>query len=161
MELYHLFRYGGWYTDLDTVTIRPTNHIENTVAISGDFVANGNLVFSKNYKVRLRLFLKTCHLSNSIQRSWWWDIEIIDKFDIRILSWSLPWSVSQSVTQPRKGSSSWLSAVSAHSSLSVSLGLGRLGAFHALLPCARIVEALTLCFFFFYFSIFINFLKVI
>ena len=59
VKLYHLFRYGGWYTDLDTVTIRPTNHIENTVAISGDFVANGNLVFSKNYKVRYRdgLFL--------------------------------------------------------------------------------------------------------
>ena len=33
--------------------------MENTVAISGDFVANGNLVFSKNYKVRYRdgLFL--------------------------------------------------------------------------------------------------------
>ena len=58
----HLFRYGGWYTDLDTVTIRPTNHIENTVAISGDFVANGNLVFSKNYKVRWRLFLKIYEL---------------------------------------------------------------------------------------------------
>ena len=53
-----LFRYGGWYTDLDTVTIRPTNHLRNTVAISGDFVANGNLVFSKNYTFLWKLMIK-------------------------------------------------------------------------------------------------------
>ena len=52
------FRYGGWYTDLDTVTVRPTNHIENTVAISGDFVANGNLVFSRNYTFLWKLMIK-------------------------------------------------------------------------------------------------------
>ena len=67
--MYHLFRYGGWYTDLDTVTIRPTNHMENTVAISGDFVANGNLVFSKNYKVRYRLFLNK-YIQINIKRSY-------------------------------------------------------------------------------------------
>ena len=71
MKSYHLFRYGGWYTDLDTVTIRPTNHMENTVAISGDFVANGNLVFSKNYKVRYRdgLFLNK-YIQINIKRSY-------------------------------------------------------------------------------------------
>ena len=66
MKSYYLFRYGGWYTDLDTVTIRPTNHMENTVAISGDFVANGNLVFSKNYKVQRRTVFNQIYQSNSI-----------------------------------------------------------------------------------------------
>ena len=41
-----IIRYGGWYTDTDTVTVDRTDHLENVVASSGAFVANGNLVFS-------------------------------------------------------------------------------------------------------------------
>ena len=32
--------------------------MENTVAISGDFVANGNLLFSKNYNFLWKLMIK-------------------------------------------------------------------------------------------------------
>ena len=40
------FRYGGWYTDTDTITVGRTDHLENVVASSGAFVANGNMIFS-------------------------------------------------------------------------------------------------------------------
>ena len=40
-----IFRYGGWYSDMDTITVAPTDALENVVASSGDFVANGNLIF--------------------------------------------------------------------------------------------------------------------
>ena len=51
------FRYGGWYTDTDTVTVRETTKIQkNTVALSGPFVANGNLFFEKQNKF-LKLLL--------------------------------------------------------------------------------------------------------
>jgi hypothetical protein len=36
-------RYGGWYSDMDSITVAKTDHLENVVASSGDFVANGNL----------------------------------------------------------------------------------------------------------------------
>ena len=39
-------RYGGWYTDTDTITVARTDHLDNVVASSGAFVANGNLIFS-------------------------------------------------------------------------------------------------------------------
>ena len=39
-------RYGGWYSDMDTITVAATDHLENVVASSGDFVANGNLMFN-------------------------------------------------------------------------------------------------------------------
>ena len=39
-------RYGGWYSDMDTITVAASDHLENVVASSGDFVANGNLIFS-------------------------------------------------------------------------------------------------------------------
>ena len=52
-----LSRYGGWYTDTDTITVRETTEIQtNTVALSGLFVANGNLFFQKQYEF-LRLLL--------------------------------------------------------------------------------------------------------
>jgi len=44
-----LYRYGGWYTDTDTVTIKDTTSLKNTVALSGPFAANGNLIFQKGY----------------------------------------------------------------------------------------------------------------
>ena len=51
------FRYGGWYTDTDTITVRETTEIQkNTVALSGLFVANGNLFFEKQNKF-LKLLL--------------------------------------------------------------------------------------------------------
>ena len=31
---------------MDTITVAPSDHLENVVASSGDFVANGNLIFS-------------------------------------------------------------------------------------------------------------------
>ena len=39
-------RYGGWYTEMDTITVAASDKLENVVASSGDFVANGNLIFS-------------------------------------------------------------------------------------------------------------------
>lgn len=44
-----LYRYGGWYSDLDTVTIAKSNHLKNTVALASDFVANGNLIFDSGH----------------------------------------------------------------------------------------------------------------
>ena len=52
------FRYGGWYTDTDTVTIRKTTHFENTAALSGLFVANGNLIFSRGSKFLKELLVR-------------------------------------------------------------------------------------------------------
>ena len=31
---------------MDTITVASTNHLENVVAASGDFIGNGNLVFN-------------------------------------------------------------------------------------------------------------------
>ena len=39
-----MLRYGGWYTDLDTITFRPAPRLVNTLGRSGAFVGNGNLV---------------------------------------------------------------------------------------------------------------------
>ena len=33
---------------MDTITVASTNHLENVVASSGDFIGNGNLVFNAN-----------------------------------------------------------------------------------------------------------------
>ena len=44
-----LFRYGGWNTDTDTITIGRTDHLDNVVASSGAFVANGNMIFNPGY----------------------------------------------------------------------------------------------------------------
>ena len=51
------FRYGGWYTDTDTVTIRETTEVKtNTVALSDVYVTNANLFFQKQYEF-LRLLM--------------------------------------------------------------------------------------------------------
>lgn len=31
---------------MDTITVASTNHLENVVASSGDFIGNGNLIFN-------------------------------------------------------------------------------------------------------------------
>merc|ERR1711915_956325 len=51
------YRYGGWYSDMDTITVRKSDHLQNVVASSGDFVANGNLIFSPKNKF-LHLLMK-------------------------------------------------------------------------------------------------------
>ena len=38
--------YGGWYTDTDAITVSRIDHLENVVASTGAFVANGNTSFS-------------------------------------------------------------------------------------------------------------------
>ena len=48
-------RYGGWYTDTDTVTIKDNTRLRNTVALSGDFVANGNMFFQRGYQFLKKL----------------------------------------------------------------------------------------------------------
>ena len=43
-----LYRYGGWYNDLDIVTINKTNDIvDNIVAANGPFISNAVLMFEK------------------------------------------------------------------------------------------------------------------
>ena len=45
-----LARYGGWYSDLDTVTVAASTQLANTVGDAGTgFVANGNLIFSAGH----------------------------------------------------------------------------------------------------------------
>ena len=51
-------RYGGWYSDLDTVTIASTSHLATTVAMSGDFVSNGNLVFPARHRFLRHLMVQ-------------------------------------------------------------------------------------------------------
>ena len=57
MKLHSCLRYGGWYTDTDTVTIRETTEVKtNTVALSDVYVTNANLFFQKQYEF-LRLLM--------------------------------------------------------------------------------------------------------
>ena len=45
-----LARYGGWDSDLDTVTVAAPAQLANTVGDAGTgFVANGNLIFSAGH----------------------------------------------------------------------------------------------------------------
>ena len=53
-----IFRYGGWYSDMDTITVAKSDHLENVVASSGDFVANGNLIFSARNGFLRRLMIQ-------------------------------------------------------------------------------------------------------
>ena len=48
-------RYGGQYSDLDTVTVSPTGHLENVVGVSGDWVSNANMIFSPQHPLILQL----------------------------------------------------------------------------------------------------------
>ena len=43
---YPLSRYGGQYSDLDTVSLLNTNYLENVVALAGDFISNANMIFT-------------------------------------------------------------------------------------------------------------------
>ena len=44
-----MFRYGGQYSDLDTVTLLSSNYLENVVAWAGDFISNANLIFKPGH----------------------------------------------------------------------------------------------------------------
>lgn len=44
-----MFRYGGQYSDLDTVTLISSNYLENVVAWAGDFISNANLIFKPGH----------------------------------------------------------------------------------------------------------------
>ena len=48
-------RYGGQYSDLDTVTMRNTQYLENVLSVAGDFISNANLFFSPSHPFLLEL----------------------------------------------------------------------------------------------------------
>ena len=48
-------RYGGLYSDLDTVTLATTHYLDNVVARAGSFVSNAALVFRRGQPFLLRL----------------------------------------------------------------------------------------------------------
>ena len=48
-------RYGGQYSDLDTVTVAPSGHLDNVVGVSGDWVSNANMIFSPQHPLILQL----------------------------------------------------------------------------------------------------------
>jgi len=58
LRLAVLYRYGGWYTDLDTVTTAATKTLQRTVGIAGDFVANGNMIFPSQSRFLRRLMVR-------------------------------------------------------------------------------------------------------
>ena len=48
-------RYGGQYSDLDTVSLLKTNYLENIVSVSGDFISNANMIFAPHHPFVLAL----------------------------------------------------------------------------------------------------------
>ena len=51
-----LQRYGGWYSDLDTVTLANTDYLEeNIVSSAGSFVSNAHLIFTPHHPFLLEL----------------------------------------------------------------------------------------------------------
>ena len=51
-----LQRYGGWYSDLDTVTLANTDYLEeNIVGSAGSFVSNAHLIFTPHHPFLLEL----------------------------------------------------------------------------------------------------------
>ena len=50
-----IIRYGGLYSDLDTVTIASTVYLDNVVAWAGSFVSNAQLLFRRGHPFLLRL----------------------------------------------------------------------------------------------------------
>ena len=60
------FRYGGWYSDMDTITVAKSDHLENVAASSGDFVANGNLIFSARNGFLRRLMIQAEKIYTSV-----------------------------------------------------------------------------------------------
>ena len=46
---YPLTRYGGQYSDLDTVSLLKTSHLENIVSVSGDFISNANIILAPRH----------------------------------------------------------------------------------------------------------------
>ena len=51
-----LERYGGWYSDLDTVTLANTDYLEeNIVSSAGSFVSNAHLIFTSHHPFLLEL----------------------------------------------------------------------------------------------------------
>ena len=48
-------RYGGQYSDLDTVSLLRTSHLENVVSVSGDFISNANMILAPRHPLVLAL----------------------------------------------------------------------------------------------------------
>ena len=48
-------RYGGQYSDLDTVSLLRTSHLENVVSVSGDFISNANMILAPQHPLVLAL----------------------------------------------------------------------------------------------------------
>ena len=51
---------------MDTITVAKTDHLENVVASSGDFVANGNLMFNANNGFLHKLMIQAEKKFNSL-----------------------------------------------------------------------------------------------